>query len=155
VNSSLPGRSALRQWELRFGPNMTPMVDIVMVILIFFMAGTALVGPEWVLRASLPDGRGAARPASTDPFSLPPARFELLLSVRDGRTVTAGLGLTNASPDDVGLALRRLASDAGNTEVILLIRPAPDVPYRDVVRIHDECERAGITRIGLMPSRAG
>ena len=31
------GRTALRQWELRFGPNMTPMVDVVMVILIFFM----------------------------------------------------------------------------------------------------------------------
>ena len=28
----------------RFGPNMTPMVDVVLVILIFFMAATTIAG---------------------------------------------------------------------------------------------------------------
>ena len=37
-----------------FGPNMTPMVDVVMVILIFFMASAAFVGEEWFLFAAIP-----------------------------------------------------------------------------------------------------
>ena len=36
------------------GPNMTPMVDVVMVILIFFMTWMSFVGAEWFLRTALP-----------------------------------------------------------------------------------------------------
>ena len=45
---------ALAHWDLHYGPNMTPMVDVVMVILVFFMASTAVLGPEWFLRSALP-----------------------------------------------------------------------------------------------------
>jgi len=40
---------------------MTPMVDVVMVILIFFMASAAFLGAEWFLKAAIPSKRGAAR----------------------------------------------------------------------------------------------
>ena len=33
------------------GPNMTPMVDVVMCILIFFMLGTSLASPELFLKS--------------------------------------------------------------------------------------------------------
>lgn len=149
MRASLPSRSALRQWEQRFGPNMTPMVDIVMVILIFFMAGTALVGPEWVLRAAIPtEGRGGA---AADPFELPPARFEVGLSVSGGATVVNGLGLAGAPLDQAEAAIAALGADSAGANLIVTLRPAPDVPYRDVVRLHDACERAGITRVALSP----
>ena len=53
-------RAALDVWSMNFGPSMTPMVDVVLVILIFFMASASFVGPEWFLRAALPV---LARPA--------------------------------------------------------------------------------------------
>ena len=46
---------------LHFGPNMTPMVDVVMVILIFFMASAAFMGDEWFLHGDpVRSGRGTA-----------------------------------------------------------------------------------------------
>ena len=145
-------RTALRQWELRFGPNMTPMVDIVMVILIFFMAASALLGPEWFLRTALP-GTGAAA-APQDPFQLPPARFELHM-VRDnaGQTVVTGWGAP-ATLEETESRLLDLGKDAaspggGGTDVIVLIDPDAAVPYKDVVRLHDACLRAGINQVGL------
>lgn len=147
-------RGALKQWELHFGPNMTPMVDIVMVILIFFMARSALIGPEWFLRAALPRQTGAgtsgAAAAAPDPFELPPARFEIDLRVdASGRTLVTGLGLAGAAPDDLAGPLGELAGV--RDEAVVLIRPAAAVPYRDVVLVRDLCERAGIGSVGLLP----
>lgn len=148
MSPGLPSRSALRQWELRFGPNMTPMVDIVMVILIFFMAGTAFVGPEWFLRAALPASRTGPGPG--DPFALPPARFEVALLAESGRTLATGLGLVGAPLADLERAIEDLGREAQGAGVIILLRPAPAVPYRDVIRVHDACERAGLTKVGLL-----
>ncbi|MCH7961632.1 MAG: biopolymer transporter ExbD [Planctomycetes bacterium] len=89
-----PG-GALRQWEMHFGPNMTPMVDVVMVILIFFMAGTAVIAPELFLAAGLPADpsvQDAPGPTPRDAFELPAARFTRRLWRRSGRTVIDGLG---------------------------------------------------------------
>lgn len=149
MSAGLPSRSALRQWELRFGPNMTPMVDIVMVILIFFMAGTAFVGPEWFLRAALPAARAGPGPGE-DPFALPPARFEISLLVDSGRTLATGVGLVGAPLADLERALDDLGREARGTGVIILLRPAAPVPYRDVIRVRDACERAGLTKVGLL-----
>lgn len=140
-------RSALRVWEDRFGPNMTPMVDVVLVILIFFMTGSTLLGPEWFLSTAVPRIREGPAPAA-DPFALPPARFEITLSVdAAGRTVAGGLGLQNVSPDALAEPLRTLAADGA--DLIVLIRPAPDVPYRDVVHVHDLCTLAGVEHVGI------
>src|SRR5256885_8124330 len=70
-------RSALHAWELNYGPNMTPMVDVVMVILIFFMASASFAGSEWFLKTAIPKQGTAEAPKADkpDPFKLPPARF--------------------------------------------------------------------------------
>lgn len=146
-------RGALRLWEARFGPNMTPMVDIVLVILIFFMSATAVVGPEWFLRAGLARTGGAGRAAAPDPFSLPEAEFRVELSVAaDGRTVATGLGLDAASMDALGGRLRDLAREAG-PEAVLVLEPGPRVPYRDVVTAQDVAAEAGLAKVSLAPPR--
>lgn len=154
TRASLRRRGALDRWELRFGPNMTPMVDVVMVILIFYMAATALIGPEWFLRTALPSVGSGAAAVPEDPFALPPARFDVRLS-RDaeGRTVADGLGATMPL-DELDAQLATLGRDAGSGGVLILVAPDDDVPYRDVVRVHDACTRAGITRVGLVAAPA-
>ena len=143
-------RSALHQYELRFGPNMTPMVDIVMVILLFFMAGTTIMGPEWVLRSSIPvraPGGEGGEPASDEP------RVQVVLSLRSiaGRTVATGSTLQQAGLAEVAPWLDTLVRGSGAAEVVVLLQPAADVPYRDVVTLHDACESAGVT-VGLVDS---
>lgn len=154
TRGTLRRRGALDRWELRFGPNMTPMVDVVMVILIFYMAATALIGPEWFLRTALPSVGAGAAATLDDPFALPLARFDVRLS-RDatGRTIADGLGAA-MSLDQLEAQLGLLGRDAGPSGVLILIAPDDTVPYRDVVRVHDSCTRAGITRVGIVDAAA-
>ncbi len=48
------------------GPNMTPLVDVVMVILIFLMLTGTFVGLTHYLKANMPVDPGGAKTASTD-----------------------------------------------------------------------------------------
>lgn len=146
-------RSALHTWEMNFGPNMTPMVDVVMVILIFFMASTSFVGTEWFLRAAIPRQSEAAQqpPDRTgDPFKLPPARFEIILSRQDDTTVVSGRGFEPSTLAGLPAQLEDLAQGASGDDLILIIRAAADVPYADVIRAHESAAAAGIEKIGLM-----
>lgn len=146
-----PRPSALQDYESHHGPNMTPMVDVVMVILIFFMAAMSFVGPEWFLRAAVPMIRGpgdVSEPAA-DPFALPPAIFTLRLERTGVETTATGLGLEAATLDRAAERIRQMAGELSAADVVLQLMPAPDVPYRDVIRVHDEARRAGVRGVGL------
>ena len=147
-------RSALHLHDLHFGPNMTPMVDVVMVILIFFMASATFAGAEWFLRTALPKP-GAGDPGQKgdagDPFKLPPARFEVTLARNgEGRTVVTGQGFETVPIALLGERLAELARGVGAEDLVLVIRSNPDVPYGDVIRAHDAAAGAGIVKVGLM-----
>lgn len=144
-------RDALHNWNLHFGPNMTPMVDVVMVILIFFMASAAFFGSEWFLRAALPPepgGRGAAA-AKRDPMELPPTRLTAALDVSEGRVVASFLELNRASLEDVVRRIEAMPSGPETEKIEVLVRATASVPYRDVIRVHEALERAGIKKVGL------
>lgn len=136
-----------------FGPNMTPMVDIVMVILIFFMAGTTILGPEWFLGAQVEQEQSAARgdrpdepETPDDPFALdlPPTRVRVTLS-RDaeGRTVVAGLNLTGASVEELERRLDELRDAGAIGSLEIVVQPSAGAPYQDVIRVYEACVRAG------------
>lgn len=148
MSRALRRRGALHQWDTHFGPNMTPMVDVVMVILIFFMAGASFVGPEWFLPVAVPRTGAGAAPA--DPFVLPPARFVISLrSGPDGRTLASGLGSGEVQLDTLSGRLAALAEQTRGAALIVIVRPGPEVPYQDAVRVFDACTEAGIEQVGL------
>ncbi len=146
-------RSALHGSSLHFGPNMTPMVDVVMVILVFFMASAAFMGPEWFLKSLVPqkppEGTGVAPASGPAALSLPPVQLEITLALDGATTRATGVGKTGVAIDDVLDALRAFAQDTPKDKIEVLIRPGPGVPYRDVVRIHEGCERLGLGRVGI------
>lgn len=141
--------------EAVVGPNMTPMVDVILVILIFFMATTVIVGDEWFLGAGLarPAAGGQAAAPEADPFEMPPPRFTVRLTAGAGGTVVQGLG----EPTVVGAPARMDAWAAealrglDRAALVVLIAPAPDVPYEHVVAVHDALVRAQIEQIALTP----
>jgi len=141
-------RSALASYEAHHGPNMTPMVDVVMVILIFFMASTVVMGPEWFLRSGLPrkGSTVAAQP-------LPETRITVRLSITpDRQTVVSIDGGPPGTPVDAASALRLLVPDSlAASSITLLIDAADDVPYDDVVTLHEAAATAGITKVGVVP----
>lgn len=118
----------------RFGPNMTPMVDVVLVILIFFMAATTIVGQEWFLKADLPEQRDES--VDSNGFGLPTPMVDVELFVDDERVMARGLGADVIDLDD---AISRIqAMDPTLSDgLILRIGASDEVPYGSIVAIHD------------------
>ncbi|MBL8763290.1 MAG: biopolymer transporter ExbD [Phycisphaerae bacterium] len=146
-------RDAGHVWSLHFGPNMTPMVDVVLVILIFFMAGTAFVGKEWFLRSAIPVRSGAASAKPADPYEIPYTNIEARMTLDPGgRTVVTGLDLKDAPLESFLNRLREFASGTQASKITVIAFPAPNIPYRDVVRLHEVCHSIGITRTGVSSS---
>lgn len=132
-------------------PDMTPMVDVVMVILIFFMTSTALVGPELLLRARVaPDTR--QNPADA-PLIAPAALIiRLEPSPTDFAAPTAlasGLGLTGVPAPDMIARINSRAADLRAGDIPIIIQSDPRVDYQSVVDIIAALERAGVRDIAL------
>jgi biopolymer transport protein ExbD len=147
-------RNAQALYAMHYGPNMTPMVDVVMVILIFFMASAVVLGPEWFVRTNLPkrDTASTPRPESQPlrlsvrlthdaPADDPSAPRTTLVQFNDDAPVTLAVALAALQP-----AMQGRPAD----EVVMLITPDRDVPYEDVVQLHAACQGLGITRVGLV-----
>jgi biopolymer transport protein ExbD len=157
--AGLRRRDARMRAEAIVGPNMTPMVDVILVILIFFMATTVIVGEEWFLGAGLTRQarEGAAAQAPADPFEMPPPRFTLRLRVGEGGTVVSGLGapVVVASPAAMDAWAEGALAALDRPSLVIVVAPAPDVPYEHVVALHDALVRAGVEQIGLSAGAAG
>lgn len=130
---------------------MTPMVDIVMVILIFFMAATTFAGDEFFLGAGLVRDIPAERAEpGGDPFALPPVRLTVALSVTEqGRTIATGVGVERSALDALEAALASFTEGTATDRIVLVITAEANVPYRDVVRVHDAATRLGIEKVAL------
>lgn len=145
-------RNALNQHSLHFGPNMTPMVDIVMVILIFFMASAAFLGGEWYLKAAIPfqAGRGTNTSKPNDPNAPPPLKLDIALdSDANGNTVVTFLELKQAPLQQFLDRIAQFKSDPKAGEIEVVIRPTPRANYSDVVRVHAACDESGIYKVGI------
>jgi biopolymer transport protein ExbD len=132
------------------------MVDVVMVILIFFMTWMSFVGAEWFLRTALPKqgAQSETGAATADPFKLPPARFEITLSAGPGgQTVAFGEGLPPEPIDTLPARLANLAKGVTQDDIVLVIRSEAAVPYGDVIKAHDAAAAAGIAKVGLMDAK--
>lgn len=126
---------------------MTPMVDVVMVILIFFMASAALMGPEWLLRAALPRPQAAIPPANTVPMVIRVVMNEGAAVARV--TVGAGSAPADCSMSDLDAILGLAVKTHGAANLAVAISAEDAAPYEGLVRVHERCVAAGITRIAL------
>lgn len=135
-------RSALALHELHYGPNMTPMVDVVMVILIFFMAGASIMGPEWLLRTALPTPKPAAMTRDS-------VRLSFRLHEANGAAVVTGEGLEAATLDAFRERLTHATRTTPAAELGVVVTPDWGVPYESVVAVHEIAHGLGVTKIGL------
>lgn len=135
-------RSAMAQHDLHYGPNMTPMVDVVMVILVFFMASAAFLGPEWFLRTAIPRPAPAVADAERVTWTLRLSRPANITSVRVNELPEMTIEAVEAWMEN---QLRSISRD----RITVIISPEAPVPYDEVVRAHEICARKGIKRVGL------
>lgn len=136
-------------------PNMTPMVDVVMVILVFFMATASVMGPEWLLKTALPSKSSAkAAPAEIIPvrLTITPGQPEAQILVIVGSTGANPRREVQTTASGLPGVLQSLATERGADALAVSFDASDEVSYEVVVRAHEACHRAGIMRVGV-PSR--
>jgi biopolymer transport protein TolR len=122
--------------------NVTPMADIMLVLLIIFMITTPL----------LQSGITVNLPKAKNPLDAPEADKKDAVVValnREGRIYLAKTPVTEA--DLTEFLVRRFSGTDINKTIYLKADTA--VAYGRVVQVVNQCRRAGVDRIGLMTEK--
>jgi biopolymer transport protein ExbD len=117
--------------------NMTPMIDVVLLLVIFFMVGTQFAEHESEFDIELPTV-AQAEPLTGRPDSL---------TVNVGRDGTLALGERVVTPQELERELR--AAQARYARQHVIVRGDGQGPYQHVMTVLDICRRARIMNIQL------
>jgi biopolymer transport protein ExbD len=143
--ASKPAMATLRHCRRRIGVrvDMTPMVDIAFLLLVFFMVTTVFLKPQ-AMEILLPPDVGIPVPDSN----------VLQLEVGPGGDLHSRMGSSSPLQATSIQDLQRLFHDHArlNPELIVLVKAHRLAPYGAVVSILDEIEIAGISRFSLVSS---
>jgi biopolymer transport protein TolR len=120
--------------------NVTPMVDVMLVLLIIFMVTAPLI--QQGVKVNLPEAKAAPVEASEK---------KLVLSIDAQRHVY--IGEAEIPMDELEKKLASNAKAQADKEVYL--HADRDVPYGVVVDVMAAAQRAGITNVGMITDPAG
>ena len=144
------------------GPNMTPMVDVVMCILIFFMLGSSFVMPELFLKSSMPaiDKNGLGETAVDN--KMPAVKLWIKMSREGEDTIVRAFDWAPQKLDKVSdtdqttnehiLKNFKAKQENLSPDVQIIIKPDAKVPYQDVITIYDYCMEAKFKQVAFAPA---
>lgn len=116
--------------------NLTPLIDVVFLLLIFFMVSTSFV-KESQIKLSLPE-------ASDEVQELPADTIEVAVD-ENGVWFVNGHALADRSDAALSSALAEVSREQG--EPVLVISADRSTPHQDVIDIMDVARRLGLSRI--------
>jgi biopolymer transport protein ExbD len=155
-------RGPLKKVAAHTGPNMTPMVDVVMCILIFFMLGSTFVASEQFLQSSMPaiDKQGLGQQETTQ--KLPAVRLQIKVRRNGDDTWVSAfdsalmkMNKINDTDQSQNLAIAEFFTqkNAGlSPDVQIIIQPDKQVPYQDVITVYDYCVKAKFKQVAFAPA---
>ena len=117
--------------------NLTPMIDIVFLLIIFFMVGTKFVEMERNMPVELPEVADAGTPA-------PEPEKRVINVYRDGRIL---LDRRFVTVDVLRAELR--AARARNGQLGVIVRGDAQSDLQSVVSVLEACRQAGISEMGI------
>ena len=127
----------VRQTEENTSINLTPMIDILFLLIIFFVVGTKFTDNERPFDVELPTVSEAP------PLTSPPQ--ELIVNIsREGTLVLQGETLT-----DTELGQRLNEASVQYADQAVLIRGDQEIRYQRIAEILAICKQSGIQRISL------
>ena len=124
----------------RFSVMMTPLIDVIFLLMIFFIMTLNFLVPEGVLENRLPDQAKAA--ASQEEKDWEVVRIHVARG-REGPQIYMQERLVSGLPDLLS-NLRRLPRD-----IIVVIEPEPKVAYKHVIGVFNTCVKAKKTNISF------
>ena len=146
--------------------NLTAMIDVVFLLLVYFMVATEFKRAEVIERLDLPSRLGAG---VADPFEVPDHPVVITVSSQDTDvarpTVAAGftIGIEGPFPQPTTLesltdllSERRMGGTGGRglwpDDHPIVLQPAAGTDWEHVVRAFDATARAGYNNISLNPN---
>ena len=126
--------------KLRFTISMTPLIDVIFLLLIFFILAIRLEKPEGVLDNILPESDTHGMTEKQEDLEVVKLRIKLIkegtqlkiyLQERVVYTYRDLLSFLNMLPD----------------EIMLVIEPESKVPYKHVIGVYNTCLKAKKTNI--------
>jgi biopolymer transport protein ExbD len=117
--------------------NLTSMIDVTFVLIIFFMVGTQFINPERDINLEVP------QVGSAGALSEAPAR-KVINVFEDGRIELAQEPMTLDQ-----LAARLSASRAQYADLGVLVRGDARTDFQRVAEVLNACRQAGIAELGI------
>ena len=133
---SAPNRRSRRGRAPMADINVTPLVDVMLVLLIIFMVTAPMITPSLIDLPSV----GKANKQPDKVLQVVIQKDESLELVADGKTSKLMMG-------GVAEAVKNAQGAEANTAVV--ISADRNVKYENVVKVMDTLQRAGIARVGL------
>lgn len=118
--------------------NLTPMIDVVFLLLLFFMVSTSFIR-ESSLKVDLPEATGEAMVEQETPIDIV-INAEGNFSINDVR-------LFDNSREAIAKALKAVAGD--NKDPHVIISADANTDYQNIVTAMDTAQQLGYTRLTL------
>jgi len=122
-------------------PNVTPMIDVLLVLLIIFMMIIPL--SRKAIDVQLPDPTPTKQPPNAKPD-------QIVLEVLPGPT----FAINKAPVTKEGLGARITEIYKDRPEKIMFLKGDPEVTYQDVIFAMDQARGGGVKVIGATPKPA-
>lgn len=122
-------------------PNVTPMIDVLMVLLIIFMV--IVPSSRKALDVQVPD----PNPQQTDA----PTNESIVLSVNPGGQFLINKEAVSAA--NLSARLRQIYD--GRPDKVIFVKGDPQATYQDVIAAMDVARGSGVKVIGFTPKEAG
>lgn len=127
-----------RQSQLEEGINLTPLIDVVFLLLIFFMVSTTFT-KETHLTIDLPEASGGAELAET-------TGIDIVIS-SSGEYSVNGQALINNQADTLTRALAAISD--GQQDIPVVITADANSSHQSVVRAMDVAGRLGLSKLRI------
>lgn len=124
--------------------NLTPLIDVVFLLLIFFMVSTTF-SKETQLSIDLPEAQGQARVEHQE-------EIEILID-EAGRFRVNGQGLVDNSMRTLQAAIYKLSS--GDTTMPMIITADAQATHENVVRAMDAAGQMGFVHLSITTRNPG
>lgn len=118
--------------------NLTPMIDVVFLLLLFFMVSTSFIR-ESSLKVNLPEATGEAMLEQDQPIDI--------VIQADGQFLVNGEALPAVSREILQNVLKSVVGD--NADPHIIISADADAQYQHIVTAMDTAQQLGYTKLTL------